>query len=142
MDGIALSFKAVPLNLLVDGAFRESYWDYAYSPIRGISGKILGVFGMAQDVTPAVLAERQRDKLMAQLSGIQEATTDSILSIDRNWTVTHLNGPAKATTGPLAEAIGKNFWEQYSETIYEGSPYVEYYYRAMDEGIGGEFEAC
>ncbi len=140
-NGAALNFKAVPFDLLVNGAPRVMYWDYAYSPIRSIGGQILGVLSVAQDVTAAVLAEQERDKLMAQLSGIQEATTDSILTIDRNWTVTYLNGPARAAAGPLAEAIGKNFWEQYPHTVYEGSPYVEHYRRAMEQGIGGEFEA-
>lgn len=147
-EGTTVAFQKQPFTVTVAGEQRQMYWDYAYTPIRNSRGDILGVYEVAQDVTFAVesvanlrASETRSSQLVKQLNAIQDATTDSILSIDRNWTVTYLNGAARAATGPLADAVGKNFWEQYPDTVYEGSPYVENYQRAMDQGIEGEFEA-
>jgi PAS domain S-box-containing protein len=32
-------------------------------------------------------------------------------------------------------------WEAFPDAVYEGSPYVEHYHRAMNEGISGAFDA-
>ena len=76
-----------------------------------------------------------------QLNRILEATTDSVMMLDRNWRFTYANAKAMATVHPVTEVLGRVAWEAFPGMVFEGSPYVEHYYRAMDEGIPGEFEA-
>ena len=47
-----------------------------------------------------------------------------------------------ATVHPVTDVLGRVAWEAFPGMVFEGSPYVEHYYRAMDEGIPGEFEAA
>ena len=98
----------------------------------------LGVY--FQDVTAKVKAEVERDREAQLLHQVLEATKDSIVSVDRHWRYTYINERAKVDLGESA-ALGKNLWECFPEAVYEGSPFVEHYYRAMDEGVAGEFHA-
>ncbi len=128
-------------TILIDKDGGETHIDDSGAPIRDEAGDLTGIVLVFRDINERHAAERERAELVEQLSRIQDATTDSILSIDRNWQVTYLNAPARAATGPLADAVGKNFWENFPDAMYEGSPFVENYYRAMDKGIAGKFEA-
>jgi len=123
-----------------DGAIQDLYWNYSYSPVFE-KGRIGGVLVICQDVTPSVTARHERATVAAKLRQTLETTTDSVLNINRDWTIAYMNPPARATVEVMGDAIGRGFWEAFPATIYEGSPYVEHYYRAMDEGIFGEFEA-
>lgn len=117
-----------------DGKFRDAYWTYSYSPVRDADGAIRGVLVTCSEMTRAVLTERK-------LQNVLEATSDSVLSVDRNWRITYLNQRAAGSLAAAGELIGTNIWTAFPSMIYEGSPYVEYYRRAMDEGIPADFEA-
>jgi PAS domain S-box-containing protein len=69
------------------------------------------------------------------------ATTDGVLSLDRSWQLIYANQRAKEILARTGELIGKDFWQTFPGTIYEGSPYVEHYNRAMHDKISGQFEA-
>ena len=128
-------------SVLIGKDGQETHIDDSAAPIRNDAGDLAGVVLVFRDVQERRDAERKRELLAEQLMQIQEATTDAIFTVDRDWKVTYLNGPAKKVTGPLSETLGKNVWEQYPDMVYADSPYVEHYQRAMNEGIGGEFEA-
>jgi signal transduction histidine kinase len=55
--------------------------------------------------------------------------------------MTFTNPKAEEIYGETGVLIGTNVWERFPGAIYEGSPYTKFYYRAMNEGIAGEFEA-
>ena len=117
-----------------NGKLEDVYWTYSYSPVRDSGGNICGTLVTTSETTGRVLAERQ-------LRQVLEATTDAVLSLTRDWAITYLNGHARKILEPTGDILGKNFWETFPGTVYEGSPYVENYRRAMDEGVAGEFEA-
>jgi PAS domain S-box-containing protein len=101
-----------------------------------------------RDVTDRKLMERERAQLemardvaSAQLEQVLEVTTDAVVSLDRNWRMTYLNRRAKEILAPRGEVLGTVLWESFPASVYQGSPFVETYYRAMNEGIGGAFEA-
>lgn len=119
----------------------ETHIDDSGAPIRNDAGELTGMVLVFRNIDKRRAAERERATLAEQVQQIQDATTDSVLSIDRNWCISHMNGPARLAAGPLADAVGRNFWEQFPETVYEGSPFVEHYHRAMEERIAGSFEA-
>lgn len=128
----------VPLER--DGAIRDLYWNYSYSPFFE-KGRIAGVLVICQDITPSVTASQERTAIAARLRQTLETTTDSVLNINRDWTIAYMNPPARATVEVIGDPTGRNFWETFPAAIYDGSPYMDHYYRAMDEGIFGEFEA-
>jgi len=69
------------------------------------------------------------------------ATNDAIVSVDRNWVMTYLNPKAKEIYAADRDVIGQNLWEAFPDAAHEGSPFVEHYYRAMNERIAGSFDA-
>jgi PAS domain S-box-containing protein len=94
-----------------------------------------------RDITAIREAEEARDSISESLQQIFAATTDAVASIDRNWRITFLNREAKELLGRSADVLGADLWQSFPGTLYDGSPYVEYYRRAMDHGIEGQFEA-
>ncbi len=98
------------------------------------------VIVFCSDITPRKAVENRRDELTRRLDQVFEATTDAIASLDRNYNFTFLNRRALELLSPAGDVLGKNLWESFPETVYEGSPYVSTYGRAMD-GVAGHFEA-
>jgi len=94
-----------------------------------------------RDVTAEQEAGAERRELAEQLQQVLDATTDGVTSFDRDWRITYMNDRSKAILAPSGNVIGRNVWECFPAALYEGSPYVEHYCRAMDEGIAGSFEA-
>jgi PAS domain S-box-containing protein len=93
------------------------------------------------DAVERARAEAAHDAVAEQLQQVLEATTDAIISVDRSWQITYLNQRAQEILAPTGNILGTNHWESLPATIYGGSPYVEHYYRAMNEREAGEFEA-
>ena len=94
-----------------------------------------------RDVSDRKQMQATRDALSEQLQQVLDVTTDAIVILDRNWRMTFLNRRANEILGPCGDVLGTVLWESFPATVYEGSPYVEKYHRAMDEGIPGAFEA-
>ena len=94
-----------------------------------------------RDINERRMAERERDAVTEQLDQVLESTTDAIISVDRNWRITYTNAPARSIVAPINILSGRRFWESFPAAVYEGSPYVEHYNRAMYEGVAGQFEA-
>ncbi len=139
-DGTITNHEGVLVPLERDGVMQDLYWNYSYSAAYE-NGRIGGVLVICREVTATVLANRERNAIAERLKQVLDATTDSILSIDREWRISFMNPPARKAAGPLADAVGANFWVAFPAAVYEGSPFLKHYYRAMDEGIAGEFEA-
>ena len=70
-----------------------------------------------------------------------KSRTDAIVTVDRNWVMTYLNPRAAELYASDREILGHNVWKTFPDAVYEGSPYVEHYYRAMNDGISGVFDA-
>lgn len=78
----------------------------------------------------------------ARLGQFLSVTHDAIVAVDRNWCFSYLNETAlKTYSADGRELLGKKLWDEFPDTVYEGSPYVEHYNRAMYEGASGSFEA-
>ncbi len=94
-----------------------------------------------RDVTAEQKADNASRALSEQLAQVLDATTDGVTIFDRNWCITYMNYRAKEILAPSGDLLGKNVWESFPFAVYEGSPYVEHYHRAMDQRIPGSFEA-
>jgi PAS domain S-box-containing protein len=119
----------------------ETHIDDSGAPIRNEEGELTGIVLVFRDINERRVAERERDRVTEQLNQVLECTTDAVISVDRNWRITYANAPAKAIVAPIDIFPGKGFWESFPAAVYEGSPYVKHYNRAMYEGSAGQFEA-
>ena len=124
----------------------EEQFEYFYEPFNAwMEVRVLPIdTGIAlhyRDVTSRKETERLRDSTAGRLQQVFDATTDAIVSLDREWNFTFLNRRARELLAPSGEVLGTNIWKSFPGTVYEGSPYMEHYYRAMEHGVPGEFEA-
>ncbi len=139
-DGTSTHREGVLVPLERNGVLEDLYWNYSYSAIYE-RGEVSGVLVICREVTATILAARERDAIAERLHQVLDATTDSVLSIDRRWRITYMNPPALKAVGPMADAVGQNFWTTFPAAVYDNSPFLEHYNRAMDERTEGEFEA-
>jgi PAS domain S-box-containing protein len=119
----------------------ETPIDDSVAPIRDHEGKVAGVVLVFRDIRERRAAERERDAIAKHLQQVLKATTDSVLSVDRNWRITYVNRRAREVVAAGGDIFGKDLWHSFPGAVYEGSPYVEHYNRAMNDGLSGEFEA-
>jgi signal transduction histidine kinase len=130
----------VLIPIFLDGHVQDRYWTFSLIPIFE-RGRIAGVFNPYQNVTEAILAARDRDAATAQLTQVLGATKDAVVSVNRDWQITYLNRAAVAAYGADRDLVGKHLWSEFPEAAIDGSPFIEHYTRAMNEGIAGSFEA-
>jgi PAS domain S-box-containing protein len=119
----------------------ETPIDDSVAPVRDHEGNITGTVLVFRDIRQRRVAERERDTIATQLKQVLNATTDGVLSLDRDWRVTYLNQRAREILSPSGELLGKHFWKAFPAAVYEGSPFLEHYHRAMDDRISSEVEA-
>jgi PAS domain S-box-containing protein len=98
-----------------------------------------GVTGYFRDITDRKGAEYLRDSASRQLLQVLEATTDAVVSINRDRNFTFLNRRAKELLAVKGDLLGKNIWEEFPAAIRQGA-YLYHFNRAMDQGIPSEFE--
>ena len=93
-----------------------------------------------QDITDRKRAEALRDASVRQLNQVLEATTDAVISLNRNWEFTFLNRRATELLHLRDDPLGKDVAHVLTAVRLQG----EYRYhaeRAMNEGIASEFES-
>ena len=98
-----------------------------------------GIVIFATDITDRKGAELLRDASVRQLRQVLEATTDAVVSLNRNSDFTFVNRRAKELLSPIGDVLGKNVWEQFPAAS-QSSDLRYHYHRAMDQGIPSEFE--
>jgi PAS domain S-box-containing protein len=111
------------------------------APVFDENGKLTGIVLVFRDIHDRRIAERERSAIASQLSLVMDATTEGVLCLDRSWKMIYRNRRAQEILQSTGELTGRHFWETFPEAKFEGSPYVEHYCRAMDEGLPGRFEA-
>lgn len=122
-----------------DGA--EISIDDGGAPIFDEQGQITGMVLVFRDIHDRRAAERERSALARQLSLVLDATTDGIISLDREWRMIYHNRHAEEMLHAAGKLAGRQFWDIFPLARVKGSPFVEYYDRAMNERAGGHFEA-
>ncbi len=138
--GESTNQEGVLVPIIKEGALQDLWWDYTRSAVY-VGDNIAGVLTVCQDVTSSAIAERERAAMAARLNQVLEVTTESVVTINREWRITYLNPAALRSMSPVTDALGKNFWETFPAALEPGSPYLEHYPRAMDERIAAEFES-
>jgi PAS domain S-box-containing protein len=116
----------------------EIHIDDSAAPIRDQDGGLTGIVLVFRNIDERRATEIERDAITRRLNQVLEVTSDAIVSVNRDWTMTFTNPRAKEIYG---DVVGNNVWEAFPGAVYEGSPYTEHYYRAMHDRVSGDFEA-
>ena len=138
-SGAGADAHDVLIPILIDGRLQDRWWNYSFYPLYE-NGRIVGVANPGSAETPRVLAKRALEETQAVLHQALTATRDAVVSVNRNWVLTYLNPAAEKLYGPSRDLVGRNLWEAFPDAVYEGSPFMEHYRRAMNEGIAASFE--
>jgi PAS domain S-box-containing protein len=83
-------------------------------------------------------AETLRDAFADRLNQVLEATTDGIVSLDRNWNYTFLNTRAIQLLH-RNDLVGKNIWQEFPAAA--DSNFSVFFHHSMDQRIPAEFDA-
>lgn len=128
-------------TILISKDGKETAIDDSGAPIFDDNGELNGIVLVFRNIEERRAAEKEKERLTRRLSQLLEATTDAVVSLDRNWTLTYLNPKAVELYAQDRQLVGRNLWEAFPGASYEGSPYTEHYTRAMNEGIASGFDA-
>ena len=121
-----------------DGVFRPFLTRVA--PLRGETGQVTQWFGTNIEVDALKKTQLALEKSQEVLNQVLNATSDAILSIDRDWRITYVNPRAELLYDSTKHFVGRNFWEAFPEAALPGSLFLEHYHRAMYEGVAARFE--
>jgi len=94
-----------------------------------------------RDISRLKQAEAKRDESARRLQQVFHVTSDAIILLDREYRFTFLNRRAAELLAPGGKLLGRSLFEAFPSTVYDGSPYVATYRRAMQERIPGSFVA-
>ncbi|MEG9436573.1 PAS domain-containing protein [Edaphobacter sp. HDX4] len=98
-----------------------------------------GIAVVLRDVTDRKGAELLRDSAARQLLQVLEATSDAVLTVDREGTFTFLNRRARELLHIKGDLLGKNIWREFP-FVRDHGQYEHHFMRAMSEGVAGDFE--
>ncbi|HJO64017.1 MAG TPA: PAS domain-containing protein, partial [Sphingomonas sanguinis] len=66
--GESMAFRDQPLNMMRHGYPELTWYDFAYSPVRGDAGEVAGLLNITSESTVRVRAQQERDRAEADLS--------------------------------------------------------------------------
>jgi PAS domain S-box-containing protein len=128
-------------TVLISRNGKNTAIDDSGAPIVDDNGELHGIVLVFRDIEEKRAAEREKDRITERLSQFLHVTTDAIVGVDRNWIMTYLNPRATELYAADRPILGRTVWEAFPHAVYEGSPYVEHFYRAMNERISSGFDA-
>lgn len=96
--GESCVFRDQPLVMTRNGFEEETWWDFAYSPIRNEQGEVAGLLNVTSDGTERVLALRQRDAAVMEareretfMTSVLSASTDCIKVVELDGTLSFMS---------------------------------------------------
>jgi PAS domain S-box-containing protein len=95
---------------------RGVYFENHIVPQQGTDGKVLGIIGVATDITDRKRAEEQLRKASAYARNLIEASLDPLVTISPDGKITDVNAATEAVTGRRrADLVGSDFSEYFTE---------------------------
>ncbi len=96
--GETLRFVDMPLLMTRHGYPEETWWDFSYSPVHDKRGRVAGLLNVTNETTSRVMAERNRDKAVAELresqsfmASVLAASTDCIKVLELDGTLSFMS---------------------------------------------------
>ncbi|NBL64115.1 PAS domain-containing protein [Flavobacterium sp. NST-5] len=125
------------IKLAVNGQLKDFYFNYTFTPIYNLEGKIYGVMNTANDVTDLVIAKQKAEESENRYRLlIEESSVATALYIGQNHKIQYANdlmlkfwGKDQQIIGSsireaLPELKGQNFFEKFDRVFKTGEDYV------------------
>lgn len=80
-EGVTVSFQNALVPILRNGNLEEAYFSYNYSPVFEPDGRIAGIITICQDMTSAMISDRERGEVAAALHARQEELDKSLVAL-------------------------------------------------------------
>lgn len=121
--GETMTFENTPLLMTRHGYDEETWWTFAYSPVRDETGAVAGLLNITTETTAQVVAERGRDEVIARLSereqfmhSVLASSSDCIkvLDLDANLTFMSEGGQRVMEVSDFNDIAGcpwPDFWQ-------------------------------
>ena len=108
-----------PFDLEVEVTVSDGRWidlRLVGEPQRDAAGRIRGIIGTVQDITPVKRAAAARRRAGDQLASLLHTITDGVAIVDRDWQVTYVNPAAeRLIRSGRARLLGRRLWEALPE---------------------------
>jgi PAS domain S-box-containing protein len=128
-------------TVLISKNGKDTAIDDSGAPIFDDRGELSGIVLVFRDISEKRATQREKDRLAERLAQFLGATSDAIVGVNRDWVMTYLNPKATQLYAADGPVLGRVLWEAFPGAVYEGSPYVENFTRAMNERVSCGFEA-
>ena len=151
-DGEAIWREDQYLPIERNGRTEDAWWTYSYSPVLDDDGSIGGTLAVGQETTRRVLADRERERLLADTARAEQAsrvsteryraifdgTYEYIGLLAPDGTLLEVNGASLGFAGNSRDdVIGRPFWDSPWFTSTPGAP--EFVRDAVARAVAGEF---
>jgi signal transduction histidine kinase/PAS domain-containing protein len=109
------------LPMVRNGAPRETYWNYSFTPIRGEAGVVAGIFNQGHETTEHILSARSRE---------QEVARQRRLFQQAPGFITVLSGP-----NHVFEFVNDSYRRLFGDRDYVGRPVREVFPELKGQGV-------
>lgn len=125
-------------HILAPGG-QQMVLDVTNLPIM-VDGKIVGVFGIAKDISERKQALKQAQRLAERLATTLESISDAFYVLDSNWCFTYINTEAERQLNiSAAETLGQNIWCAFPGSY--DSEIGQRYRQSMQDNQASHFES-
>ena len=107
-------------------------------PYRSQEGELIGVMGIAHDITDRKHIEAQLRRSHEKLTDVLESITDGMYTCDGEWRFTYINRRARQLLRLSDADLGKVLWQVRPEAV--GSIFDQQFNRVMKEQVSVVFE--
>ena len=83
-EGLTISGKDAPADLVVDGKLQTFYFDFEYRALKDQNGIVYGILHTAEDITERHLSQKREEKLLDELKALNEEITVSNEELSSN----------------------------------------------------------
>jgi PAS domain S-box-containing protein len=109
------------------------------APYRDAEGRLVGVLGIACDITERKRMEEELRASHAQLADVLESVTDGFYACDREWRITYINRRAEELLQlSRAKDIGRTIWETRPDA--RGTVFQRHFEQVMTNRVSRSFE--
>jgi PAS domain S-box-containing protein len=123
---------------VLDAFFYAPFQVWLHVRVLPIEG---GIALYYRDVTETHVAQAERQATAEQLKQVLATTTDGVVAIDQDYTISYMNQRAQQILAASGEILNTNVWDSFPHANFPGSPFVEHYARAMTERVPSGFVA-
>jgi len=82
------------------------------SPLRNDNGKIIGVVGIAHDITEIKKIEQELEESYKRTRNVLESISDGFIAFDTDWRITYINRQGEKVLGaPRNALLGNILWD-------------------------------